>query len=60
MSAAVASLSAASSPPDFRQDLDALLSLALDALRDCRQDIAPNYESGGQEFESLWARQPSC
>jgi hypothetical protein len=49
MSAATAALSAAGSPPDFRQDLDALLSLTLDVLRDSRQDVAPNYESGGQD-----------
>jgi hypothetical protein len=47
MSPAVAALSAAGSPPDFRQDLDAVLSLALDVLRDCRQDV-------------LRARQPTC
>jgi len=57
MSAAVVVLSAASSPPDFRQHLDAFLSLALYVLRNCRHDEAPNYESGGQEFESLRARQ---
>jgi len=39
MSEALAALSVANSPPDFRQDLDALLSLALDVLRDSRQDV---------------------
>jgi hypothetical protein len=34
-----AAFSAGELAADFRQDLDALLSLALDVLRDCRQDV---------------------